>query len=148
MIDEKARYAAGSDHALLQCRIKFSDTPGISWNFQEVLSYNICDTTNYSEFSANLDTAISSIGLEQFAQLPASQMLPHISENINRSAHACFGLKKKQSVKKGRQLPQTILQKIRRKNELIKKLYEDTSSEAFQFSAWTQEANNLKMSIR
>ena len=51
VIDEKARYAAGSDHALLQCSIKFSITPGISWIFQEVLSYNTCDKTNYSEFS-------------------------------------------------------------------------------------------------
>ena len=148
VIDDKARFAAGSDHALLQCKIRFSKRPGVTWSFQEVLSYNIGENTNYTAFRDQLDVNISSLGLEQFSQLSASQMLPHISENINRSAHICFGLKKKQAVKKGRQLPQTVLQKIRRKKYLIQQLHESHNPDGPEFSAWATEANNLRISIR
>ena len=43
IINEQARFDAGSDHALLECEIILSSTPHINWSLQNVLNYNYDD---------------------------------------------------------------------------------------------------------
>ena len=35
VIDEQARYAMGSDHALLECEVEFGVRPKVKWSFQD-----------------------------------------------------------------------------------------------------------------
>ena len=147
VIDEKARYAAGSDHALLHCKIKFSRKAGISWRFQEAMHYNITDNTNYTSFKEELDAAMSNIGLCQFSELSTTQMLSIISENLNKAAYSCFGYKTNNK-KKGRCLPQPVLDKIKRKNKLVQQLIEGEIRDPIVFLGVSREAESLKASIR
>ena len=50
VIDEEARYEAGSDHALLQCTLEFGTRPKINWSFQEAVHYDIRENTSFTEY--------------------------------------------------------------------------------------------------
>ena len=121
VIDEQARYAAGSDHALLECSVVVRRTPKLTWCFKESLTYNIHDNTNFDSYKVDLDEAMKSIPVLQFNQMKAEAMLPHIAESINKSAKKTLGIKTDKK-KRGRQLPPTLIQKIKEKNDLIKSL--------------------------
>ena len=41
VIDEAARTECGSDHALLECTLVFSDRPKVNWSFQEPVHYDM-----------------------------------------------------------------------------------------------------------
>ena len=49
VIDEQARFDAGSDHALIECEIILSSTPHINWSVQNVLNYNFSDKSDFTE---------------------------------------------------------------------------------------------------
>ena len=104
VIDEEARYEAGTDHALLECILEFGSRPKVKWNFQDAIHYNITDSSSYTDYQNCLDLETASIPLNQFAELPVTEMLPHISESINTSAMRSFGLKVKKQ-KRGQKLP-------------------------------------------
>ena len=72
MIDEDARYSAGSDHALLQCVIEVEDRPKVSWSYSEAIHYNITDKTDYKEYISSLENAIQTVPLHDFSQLPVT----------------------------------------------------------------------------
>ena len=120
IIDEHARYACGSDHALLECIIQFSVRPSITWAFHDALQYNITGSTDFSMFQKNLDHLSSDIRLENFSSLPSDLMLPHISETMNQSAMKSFGLKVKHKRKRNNQLPRSIISLIRTKNTMFR----------------------------
>ena len=122
VIDEDARYSAGSDHALLQCVIEVEDRPKVSWSYSEAIHYNITDKTDYKEYISSLENAIQTVPLHDFSQLPVNDMLPHISENINASAKSALGLKVKK-IKRGRKLPANIRKMIQTKNSLAKSIF-------------------------
>ena len=65
VIDEHARHDCGSDHALLECKILFSNTPKVSWSFNDVIQYNIKEDTNYSEYQNTLDQLISTVSMTE-----------------------------------------------------------------------------------
>ena len=119
VIDEDARYAAGSDHALLQCVIEVEDVPRVQWSYSEAIHYNITENTDYKEYISSLETAIEMVPLHTYSQMPASDMLSHISENIHLSARNTLGLKVKK-VKRGRRLPLNVRNMINSKNKLAK----------------------------
>ena len=121
VIDEDARYSAGSDHALLQCVVDVDDHPRVQWSYSEAIHYNITDSTDYNEYISSLETAIEMVPLHTFSQLPVSDMLPHISEKINSSARSALGLKIKK-VKRGRRIPPNVRKIIHSKNQLAKTL--------------------------
>ena len=121
VIDEDARYEAGSDHALLECNIELGNRPTLSWSFDEAVHYNVKACTDYSKYLALLETTVSSIPLHTFSDLPSTEMLPHISESINSSARNTLGLKVKQK-RTGRKLPMKIVKMIRAKNQYSRDL--------------------------
>ena len=119
VIDEQARYAMGSDHALLECEVEFGARPKVKWSFQDSFHYNIHDKTDFSEYHSSLDTIASTIRIEDFSSLTVEQMLPHVTETITHSAVKSFGLKVK-TKKQGLKLPRKILNLIQTKNALAR----------------------------
>ena len=147
-IDEDARFACGSDHALLECLIEVGDRPSIHWSYSEAVHYNITPSTNYAEYKTYLDTKISCIPLHNFEQLPVTEMLPHISETINKSAMCTIGLKVKK-VKHGRKLPQHIIKMIRTKTQLTRDLAQlDPSSPTAQVEEMEEHLDLLRADIK
>ena len=121
VIDEDARFSCGSDHALLECIIELRSQVKIRWEFQDALQYAITDSTDYLNYQKTLDELASSIPLHDFSKLPADQMLPHISETINKSAMQTLGLKVKKK-RKSIKLPKYVITKIKHKNSLSSSL--------------------------
>ena len=121
IIDENARFACGTDHALLECKIELRSKINLKWKFQDVLQYAITDSIKYHEYQANLNILVSSLPLHKFSELSLDQMLPHISDTINSSALQSLGLKIKKK-KKGVKLPSFIIKKIKQKNTLCSSL--------------------------
>ena len=122
VIDANARFKTGSDHALLTCCVNFGLTPRITWDFREALQYKITDQTDFTDFRASLDSMITTIHTKEFGSLSADEMLPHISETINKVAEKTLGFKVLKK-KKGRKLPQPILKMISQKGELASNLH-------------------------
>ena len=121
VIDAEARFACGSDHALLECIIELKSQVSIRWEFQEVLQYAITDSTDYLSYQKALDSLSASIPLHNFSKLSCDQMLPHISDTINQSAMKTIGLKVKRR-RKSVKLPKSIITKIKHKNSLASSL--------------------------
>ena len=121
VIDESARTECGSDHALLECILEFSDRPKVNWSFHEPIHYDIKGGSDYKEYQTNLDLVLSSMTLSQFTEKPTDQMLVHVSDSINESAMKTFGLKVAKK-KIGRKLPKPLISLIRAKNNLARKL--------------------------
>ena len=148
VIDEEARYEAGSDHALLECNLEFGTRPNLKWAFHEAIHYNITERTSFSDYQKCLDIEASAIPLHKFSELPTSQMLPHISESLNESAKKTFGLRMKKK-KKGQTLPRTVISLIRNKNELICKLNDSKPSlTQAQIDEKENEIENLKTLVK
>ena len=148
VIDEEARYEAGTDHALLECILEFGSRPKVKWNFQDAIHYNITDSSSYTDYQNHLDLETASIPLNKFAELPVTEMLPHISESINKSAKRSFGLKVKKH-KQGQKLPKEIISLIRSKNDLKHKLVTaQTSITTPESEAMQQELENMKAQIK
>ena len=120
LIDEDARHACGSDHALLECDLEFSSRPNIKWSFHDALQYNINESTDFTQYKTTLDHSASSIKLSEFSSLSAEQMLPHISETLNHSAMKSFGLKVKKK-NRTRRLPKDVIELIKTKNSFYKR---------------------------
>ena len=124
VIDEDARYEAGSDHALLECILELDDRPKVSWSYSEAIHYNLNSSTDYTKYMNTLDNAISDVPLHEFTAKGVEDMLPHVTESIRKSAKSTIGLKVKKG-KKGRKLPAILVKKIRRKNLLAKQISSD-----------------------
>ena len=146
IIDEEARHACGSDHALLECDLVFSPRPKVKWSFQTPLQYNITGITDFSTFQSNLDSLASSIRLDKFSALSAEEMLPHVSETLNQSAMKSFGLKFKKR-KRGNKLPRSVIALIRTKNAVSREyrvsLISGSSSSAEHLLQKLNEMKNL-----
>ena len=82
LIDEDARHACGSDHALLECDLEFSSRPNIKWSFHDALQYNINESTDFTPYKTTLDHSASSIKLSEFSSLSSELMLPNVIELI------------------------------------------------------------------
>ena len=121
IIDEQARFDAGSDHALLECEIILSSTPHINWSLQNVMNYNYNNNSDFKEYRENLDNNLSSVSLSKFSDYSSSDMLSHLTNGYNVSAKKAFGLKIKKR-KKGLSLPADIVNKIQAKNQLSRSL--------------------------
>ena len=125
VIDEDARYDAGSDHALLECTLHLDDRPKVAWSYSEAIHYNISNSTDFTEYKNTLDATVSAIPLNTFDSQSAEDMLPHISESIRKSAMDTIGVKVKK-LKRGQRLPKSIINKIRKKSLLAKQMESST----------------------
>ena len=92
IIDENARFDCGSDRALLECDMQFGPRRKITWSYQEALQYKIHNNTDFTEYHKTQESLAATIRLNNFTNLGAEEMLPHISETITSSAKKCFGL--------------------------------------------------------
>ena len=121
IIDEKARYAAGSDHALLVATLSFSEKNRLSWCQKDAIRFDFSHDSSYSVFQENLNTNISSIPIRSFSTLPTSEMLPHLTSALTESGRQSFGVRVRK-VKRGRKLPRPIIMAIKAKNRLATEL--------------------------
>ena len=121
VIDENARFAAGSDHALLECTILLKQSPKIKWSFHDSIQYNITDKTDYEEFRLALDTVIKGVSVSQFSKLSATEMLPYLTDRIKETAQTTIGIRVRRK-RRGRRLPQEIIQIIKEKNRLSQRI--------------------------
>ena len=126
VIDENARHASGSDHALLQCTIEFDSSPRIEWNFDDVMKYDFNDSTDFTNYSNMLDRTLKTVNHEQFSKMALPDMLTHITTSIQASAKTVFGVTNNKRKNKGVELPKTIRSKIRQKGEVAKALHKAT----------------------
>ena len=94
VIDEQARYACGSDHALLECELQYSAKRVIKWKFSEIIKYNFKESTNFAKYKEALNDNIKNISLTKFSSLSTSERLPHLTNTIKDTALQVFGLKK------------------------------------------------------
>ena len=153
VIDEEARYAAGSDHALLECDVEFGARPKVTWSFQEILQYNINEKTDFTKYQNTLDTLASSIRLETFSTMSAEQMLPHITETLTNSAMTSFGLKTKKK-QGGNKLPKNVIELLRAKNKISHDLHHadpnsaDTERLHDQLEAMKVQIKDLILEVR
>ena len=91
IIDEDARYACGSDHALLECDVKVDSRPTIKWKISDSIKYNIKTNTDYDQFCEKLEDEISQISHQTFSTLPLDVMLPHVVSSLNKAAQSAIG---------------------------------------------------------
>ena len=117
VIDDEARYAAGSDHALLEVEITFSPSPKVTWKMQEALKYMLHDPKKLLKYSSSLEAAIVSTPLHLYREQSTEQMLQYLTETIHETARSELGLKQRKR-QKGRRLPRSIIDMIRSKNSL------------------------------
>ena len=147
VIDEDARFDAGSDHALLECTISCKKDRHATWSFKEGLHYNFNERTDFSKFRSSLDNAISTTDIDSFTCLSAAQMLPLISESINNSAQKCFNLRFG-SRKKGRKLPREVVASIREKGDLARQISSGVfDEEPSIFQQKVQELRRMKIDV-
>ena len=124
IIDSDARFDCGTDHALLEVDLIFSSKTSIHWNVREALLFNFSDGTDFTKYSENLNILTSSIPPDSFASLSTEDMLIHISSIIRQAGMNTFGLKLKQRKKRGQRLPTVVLEMIKNKNQLCRRLRE------------------------
>ena len=119
IIDEKARFRVGGDHALLECTLTFHRSQSKqNWGFKDLVQYKITDTTNYETYIQELESCISLIPITKFQHLGLPDMLNHITTSVNICANKTLGIKVFRR-KKGRKLPLSVLQIIKQKNKLV-----------------------------
>ena len=95
IIDADARYACGSDHALLEVDISFGQRKSLHWSVQEAIQYNFSAKTNFKKFRECLDMVSSSVSSDDFASLSTEAMLSHLVSSLKKSGIDTFGLKMK-----------------------------------------------------
>ena len=150
VIDQDARFSCGSDHALLECTLEIGAGRRLTWAFQEGLQYKINDSTNFLGYQACLDLHLSEVPLHNFSDLSVDQMLPHISETVNRSATKSLGLRVKKRLKNKR-IPKEILSKIKMKNDLFlsfSRAHCNPDPDAHDIPAMKAELDSLKCEIK
>ena len=120
VIDEDARIACGSDHALLLCDLIFKQRPRVSWRFQKTFTYDIRENTDYSQYIQALEAGIITMPLAEYSEAPLDHMLKHLTDNIHKAAQNAIGFRLSKR-KRGRRLPREMLLIIKQKNEAVKK---------------------------
>ena len=123
VIDEDARYACGSDHALLLAKLIFNESPYVQWCVDDVLKFNIGEKTDYTAYQYHLDKLSGDVSLHMFESLDAEDKLAHITNSMIESGKVAFGLKTKKK-KSPQKLPRPLLEKINFKNKLAKQVQE------------------------
>ena len=123
IIDADARYACGSDHALLEVEISFGHRTSVHWSVQEAIQYNFTTRTNFKKFRDCLDMISSSVSSDEFASLSTEAMLSHLVNSLRKSGIDTFGLKTKRK-KTSQKLPSYVLELIKTKNFQCKRLQE------------------------
>ena len=117
VIDSNARYACGSDHALLEASINFGPKVSIPWKYNDILQYNFKTNSDFSIFKEHLDNYTAEVSLSQFDNLSTQQMLHQMTKWLNMAGKDSFGIKVPMK-KRGRKLPKDILKILKLKNEV------------------------------
>ena len=142
VIDSDARVECGSDHALLVCSLRFTNTPRMSWSYHDPVHYNI-QGVDFAAYQRYLDTSLD-VPLSQFSVQSTTEMLGVIRDTIDISAKETIGLKIKKK-RRGRRLPKDILSLIKRKNILTRELNNSAACLAYhELLQKQQELQDLK----
>ena len=123
VIDSKARYSCGSDHALLEASIQFGPKINVPWKYTDVLQYNFKSNSDFSAFKRHLDCNVDSLPLSEFSALSTKDMLHHMTEWLNAAGKDCFGIKVPLK-RRGRRLPPDILKLIQHRTQ-VEQLYHE-----------------------
>ena len=121
VIDENARYTAGTDHALLVATLTCSQRTKLSWNFQEAIKFNFSNGSNFTSYQKHLDEAIANVHFNEYSSLSTPEMQPHLTFSLKESGKKAFGIKIKR-YRKGRKLSRPIIEAIRSKSKLSQEL--------------------------
>ena len=149
IIDSDARFDCGTDHALLEVDLIFSSKTSIHWNVREALHFNISDGTDFTKYSDNLDTLISSIVPDNFSSLSTEQMLVHISSIIRQAGMETFGLKLKRRKKREQRLPTVVLEMIKNKNQLSRRLREAyLANDNYLINKYQKNIDSIKTELK
>ena len=127
IIDSDARFACGSDHALLVATIKVGNKSSIEWSFKDCMRFRICSDTNYGKYRESLNKWCQDIPLHEFESISVEQQLEHLKRCLIGSATDGIGLSTFK--KRPRKLPRTLVQLIREKNKLAREVSNDESDE-------------------
>ena len=147
-IDSDVRFDCGTDHALLECDIVLGSSPHVNWAYHDVLQYNYNDSTDFTAYQGTLDNNIQTITLSKFTAMETSDMLVHVTNNLNLSAKQTFGLKVRKKKRQGRQLPKSTVSLIKSKNLLVKSLHSSPPSSTQEKERMMREIEALKLRIR
>ena len=147
VIDAEARYGCGSDHALLLASFLFGERPKVSWEFQDVLRFNINSRTNFTAYQNALDGLCSTVPLHKFDGLTVEEKLSHITSSIIESGKKTIGLKVKKKRQGGR-LPKNIIGKIRDKNSLARQLQQASMDGQSDVQAMRDRLDAMKLGIK
>ena len=148
IIDADARYACGSDHALLEVDISFGQRKSLHWSVQEAIQYNFSAKTNFKKFRECLDMVSSSVSSDDFASLSTEAMLSHLVSSLKKSGINTFGLKNKRK-KTSQKLPSYVIELIKTKNFQCKRLKEAyIRGDEFIIQQYVKSIENLKNEIK
>ena len=123
IIDENARYAAGTDHALLVVTLSLSRRNRLSWKYQDAIRFNFNNGSSFTSFQKHLDSFVSSVPFNEFTALSTPDMLPHLTSCLTDSGKEAFGFKINKK-RKGRKLSKPIIAAIKAKSKLAQELSE------------------------
>ena len=147
VIDAEARYDCGSDHALLLASFVFGERPKITWEFQDVLRFNITPRTNYTAYQNALDCLSSTVPLHRFDELTVEEKLSHITSSIIESGKKTIGLKVKKK-RQGRRIPRNIIAKIKEKNKLARQVQQACTEGQPDAQAMRDRLDTMKLGIK
>ena len=147
IIDDKARIACQSDHALLICDIAFSPSPKVQWSVNQSVQYNLRTNTDYGPYSDKLDSLLTSIPLPEFIKRNTDDMIAHITECINSAAILSIGTRQFKK-KKGRKLPKDITSLIEKKNVLLTQTLTNKGLTQSEKQRELRRVNDMKADIK
>ena len=147
IIDANARFECSSDHALLEATITFGAKMSIQWNVQEAIQFNFTSKSDFSKFKTHSDSLCASISPTRFSLMSTEDMLVHLTNSLKDTGLKCFGIKTKKKVR-GRKLPKTILDLIKTKNHLCRRLQEAYISNPSETEQLDKKIQGIKREIK
>ena len=146
-IDEDARFACMSDHALLECEVAFQASPKVSKSSPDVIRYNFHERSDFKGYTTYLECMLSTINLDSFSRLTTPEMLKHITNNIHGAAMQTFGFKVDRKNKRST-LPKDIREAIDKKQVVAHQLQLSIiSKNKEQELKFQREYNKLKIKV-
>ena len=146
-IDEDARFACMSDHALLECEVLFQTSPKAPKNCPDVIRYNFHERSDFTSYMIRLESMLSSVDLDTFSHLSTPEMLKHITNTIHDAAMQAFGYKFPRK-KKRSTLPKTIRETIDKKQRVARRVQASIiSKNKVEEMRLLREFNELKTKV-
>ena len=148
VIDKSARFDCGTDHALLEAEITFGWRTSLHWNLNEAIQFNFSSSRSFMAFEGELDLLCSSIPHEEFEGLSSEEMVQHLTSTIKQTGMKIYGIKLKKTTR-GRNLPKYIIENIKHKNFLCRRLTEAyLQNDSISIEKLTDDIVKIKADIK